>query len=168
LWKKSQGIFEDALKPAAISSHHPLLQLAAPLQTAVMNTFNVLKNDVVFAKLTATEKAAAVGRMVATGAVTNAMIALTTGKKPGPPDAIPFFRLAQLGIGGIFSPAAKLAQGDWSGAAQQALLMTPQMRKLGGLQTLKTIKGAKQLIQGDTIDPRVLIFGPKPKEKSSD
>lgn len=166
--EKSQGIFEDALKPAMVSSHHPLLQLAAPLQTAVMNTFNVLKNDVVFAKLTAVEKAATVGRMVATGAATNAMIALATGKKPSAPDAIPFFRMAQLGIGGIFSPLAKLAQGQPMQAAEQALLLTPQMRKLGGLQTMKTVKGAAQLIKGDTMDPRVLIFGPKPKEKSGD
>jgi hypothetical protein len=166
--EKSQGIFEDALKPAIISSHHPLLQLAAPLQTAVMNTFNVLKNDVVFAKLSGTEKAATVGRMVATGAATNAMIALATGKKTSAPDAIPFFRMAQLGIGGIFSPLAKLAQGKPGQAVEQALLMTPQMRMAGGLQTMKTVKGAAQLIKGDTIDPRVLIFGPKPKEKSGD
>jgi hypothetical protein len=143
--EKSQGIFEDALKPAAISSHHPLLQLAAPLQTAVMNTFNVLKNDVVFAKLTPDGESSC-GRPHGSHRRSDERddSVEPQARSLSPPDAIPFFRLAQLGIGGdLLSSGGAGPRSLGAVRLQQALLMTPQMRKLGGLQTMKTVSRAR-------------------------
>lgn len=158
------AIYADVFKPRVASTESPIGFIISPIQTYTFNAFNALKNDVAFAKLPAAAKAAAIGNTYATTVLFNFGIAALTGRESGSAvDFIPFYRALQFGLSGAIQPLRDAAAGNVKGMAESALLLGPT--RFGGLQTLRTIKGAHGIVTGESTDPRDLLFGPKPRNQ---
>lgn len=156
---RANGVYLDVFRPRVISSGSILGKAVAPLSTYVFNAANALSRDVLFSNLSPAQKIGAMGSAIATATAVNAGVGVLTGKHSiDPTDAIPFFSLAKFGISGPLSAAVNLAQGKPGKAAETAFLST--FPKGGGLQMLKTAKGAWNMATGDNQDPRQLISGP--------
>jgi hypothetical protein len=172
--RRAQAVYVDIFRPAVISKSSALGRIILPFQTYVFNTLDVLKNDIRFAPLTAAQKAAAVGQMAATGVMLNLGLKAITGRtKIDVRDVIPAFRVAEMGLSGPFLAAAlpvqaagQLLQGRVGKAGSKIAQATALFGlPTGGLQALKTAKGAKAILGGQTDKPvRSLIFGPIRKQ----